>query len=228
MKTKSGLLFLIFLAFASVPFQAIAQKDINEECENDADCQSGHCVTVRRKDGEKKVCSLCDQSQLDDYTSNVTDKCKNLDAGIFGYVDVESEFKSQNEVSLVNLHSRAKYVNDCYDAPSDRENTCFDQKYDDEHQEEMDKLTRALNALNRLIDKKTENKLGYNCEPDKYHDLQEDIKENCEDIDKLFEKYAMHEGEVSCSDLSALTLKLVDCRQAFKEMVDDPKNAPND
>ena len=44
---------LAALVLALLSLDARAAKDVTESCEADADCDSGHCVTV--KDGSKKI-----------------------------------------------------------------------------------------------------------------------------------------------------------------------------
>jgi Novel toxin 16 len=209
---------LATLVLALLSANALAAKDVNESCEADADCDSGHCVTV--KDGGKK-CSDCDQDKLGSLTSGVDEKCKDFDSGIFGYSALEREFGSRNEVSLVQLNYRAKYVKECLDARSNRENTCWDGG-DSGHKTQIDELKKTISYLQGLIDDKSRNNLGYNCEPDKYDDLQEDIDDNCEDVDEDFARYGMDDGkETSCSDLDDLIDESIDCREALEDMADN-------
>ena len=131
-------------------------------------------------------------------------KCKDFDKGIFGYADLEREFGSKNEVSLIQLNYRAKYVKECLEARSNRENTCWDGG-DSGHKTQIEDLKKSTNYLQGLIDDKTRNNLAYNCEPDRFDDSQEDIDDNCKEIDDLFAKYGQKDDpgkEVSCSDIT--------------------------
>lgn len=208
----------VWLALICMSVEAVAQKSVNESCSADSDCRSGHCVTVR---GGDRKCSNCEQSKLDDLTRTVDDKCKDFDSGIFGYSALEREFGSRNEVSLVVLNYRAKYVRECLEARTNRENACWDGG-DSGHKTQIEELRKTLNYLQGVIDEKTRYNLGYTCEPDKYEDLQEDIDDECKEVDDLFAKYGRDDGkEVSCSDINGLIDKLIDCREALEDMVDD-------
>lgn len=214
---------LIYVAFGSLAllgmtFRPAPQKSVNESCSADSDCRSGHCVTV--KGGDRK-CSDCDQNKLDDLTRVKESKCENFDRGIFGYNDLKREFDSKNEVSLVKLNYRATYVKECLDARVNREHTCWDDG-DSTHRGEIDELRKTLNYLQDLINDKTRNNLGYTCEPDRYEDVQEDIDDNCKEVNSLFEKYGMADGkDVSCSDINNLIDKCGDCREALEDMVNN-------
>ncbi|HEU4595814.1 MAG TPA: hypothetical protein VFS10_11790 [Pyrinomonadaceae bacterium] len=214
---------LIYVAFFSLAFiclsvGAVSQKEVNESCAADSECRSGYCVTV--KSGERK-CSACEQYKLDRLTSAVQDKCKDFDSGIFGYDNLVREFGSKNNVSLVVLNYRAKYVKECLDARSERENTCWNGG-DRTHKDEIEKLIKTLRYLQGLIDEKTRNNLAYTCEPDRFEDLQEDIDDNCKEVDSLFEKYGRDDSkEVSCSEINSLIDELIDCREALEDMVED-------
>jgi hypothetical protein len=223
---------LIYAAFLSLTllgfsFGGPTQKYVNESCSSDSDCRSSHCVNV--KGGDRK-CSDCEQSKLDDLTRTVDERCKDFDSGIFGYSDLVREFGSKNEVSLVRLNYRARYVRECLDARTNREHTCWNDG-DSGHKTQIEELRKTLNYLQGLIDDKTRYNLGYTCEPDRYEDTQEDIDDNCKGVDSLFEKYGMNDGkEVSCSDINELIQKCMECREALADMIDDcfRNGAPSD
>ena len=205
---------------------AYAQKEVLADCESDSDCKSGNCVTLRS--GDKK-CSNCDQDDLDDYTSVVDNYCKDLDKGLLGYSDLEKEFGSKNEVSLQILHYRHKTCKDCYDARSKRENTCWNGG-DDGHKKQMEELVKSMNYLERMISDKSSAKLAYSCEPATFDDIEEDMNENCKELDALFEKYGINNNqEGDCGEIEDLIDQCIDCREAWEYMISNCfKNGASD
>lgn len=214
--------FISFAFICCLSSEALALKDVNESCEADSECQSGHCVTVKVPDEEdQKVCCNCDQDKLAYYTTPVNDNCHNLGKNIFGYNDLP-EPDSKDEVSLIELNYRAKYVKECLGARLSRENECW-AGGNPGHKEQIEELKKTTNLLQVLIDEKTSNKLAYNCQRDRFDHIQEDIDHNCKGIDDLFEKYGGKDEagkEVSCNDIDDLVDKCVDCKEALKDMVD--------
>src|SRR6266849_1738422 len=136
---------LIFLSFSGF---GQSQKEVNETCETNNDCQSGNCVTL--KSGNKK-CSDCAQDKLDDYTRTVDEKCHEWDKGILGYSDLEREFGSKTEVSLVILNYRMDACKACYLARSNREQNCW-KGGDPGHEDEMEAMKKAMKYLEGLMD----------------------------------------------------------------------------
>jgi hypothetical protein len=211
---------LMLISLSGIGFCSIAQstKDIFEKCETNNDCKSGNCVTLRT--GEKK-CSKCSQDELNGLTQKVDENCKMWDQGVLGYNDLRNEFGSKNEVSLISLNYRMQACKSCYDARSNREYKCWDGG-DAGHKEQLDKLKESMNYLEGLINEKTRNGLGYNCDPEKYQHMVEDINSNCRDIDQLFEKYGhFEEKEGSCRDLEDLIDKCIDCREAWEDLMNN-------
>lgn len=223
LKTLSSMHAMIFIACSLI---AQNEKDVNEKCEVNGDCKSGNCVTV--KDGGK-VCSDCTQDQLNGFTAVVDEKCKQWDKGILGYSDLVNEFNSKNEVSLVILNVRMEACKACYTARSDREHACW-KGGDPGHIKQMDEMKKSMNYLDGLMNEKMRNKLAYNCGPDVFDHTQHDIDENCKDLDNLFEKYGHDDDkQVDCGEISKLLDKCIDCREAWKSMIDECfKNGASD
>lgn len=193
-------------------------KDIFEKCETNNECKTGYCVTLRT--GEKKCCK-CDQSKLDDMTRKVDENCKMWDKGVLGYSDLKNEFGSKNELSLINLNYRMDACKSCYTARSNREYDCWGGG-DQAHKDELEKLKISMNYLEGVINEKTRYYLAYNCDPEKYEHTQDDINSNCRDIDQLFAKYGLfEEKEGSCSELTNLIDKCIDCREAWEDMMNN-------
>lgn len=212
---KSISYIVVFLSFI-VKVSAQDQKEVLENCETNADCKSGYCVTLRS--GEKK-CSNCDQSALEGFSSKVDEYCKDLDKGILGYSDLEREFGSKNDVSLILLNYRLESCKKCYDARSERENKCWNGG-DGGHKVQLEELKKSMNYLEGIINEKTRYKLAYNCEVDKFEDLEEDIQDNCEGLDDLFAKYGLNDNkEGPCSEIKNLIDKCIDCREAWEDMM---------
>jgi Novel toxin 16 len=191
-------------------------KEVNDPCEGDKDCKSGNCVTT--KSGEKK-CSDCDQSKLRSYTEKVDEKCKDWDKGILGYSDLKNQFGSKTEVSLMLLNMRKEACKGCYDARSERENTCW-KGGDPGHKKQMEEMVESMRYIDGVMDEKKRYYLAYKCEPGKYEDLVEDITDNCKGLDELFAKYGLNDNkEGSCREIEDLIDKCIDCREAWTDLV---------
>ncbi len=212
--------FLLVCSLTSISFNDYGQnKSVNEPCSGDSDCKSGHCVTVRTKDGEKKLCCDCDKSKLDGYTDKVNEKCKQVEAGEAKITDIKDAIGKNKEVYLVVLNQKLEYWKGCYIARYEREKTCWDYG-DDAHKDKLKEANDAQDYITRLIDEKKRDGYGINCDENEFENIQDDIDDNCKGIDELFAKYGLNDKkEGSCRDLEDLIDKCIDCREAWVNIV---------
>lgn len=198
-------------------------KRVPEECSADAECEAGNCVQL--KEESKKVCLYCRQGDYDSYWSNVQSNCKNLDE-IARYSDLKSELQkhanNKGEWSLPYLYNRRELNANCLTARSTRENSCWKDAVDDEHQEQIDHLKAALNAIDSLISDSIRNGKAYKVDRATFDDLTEDEEDNCEDLADDFEWLSdIEEGEpADCDEIASVVDRAQDCREVRKSIVD--------
>jgi hypothetical protein len=220
-RTRVCLVVALCLAFS---ITSIAQnKRVSEECDKDADCETGNCVQL--KEESKKVCLYCRQNDYDSYWSDVQSKCKNLDE-IGRYSDLKSELqKSANrrgEFSLVWLNNRHDLNAACLTARSTRENSCWKDQIDSGHKERIDELKEALNATDSLISESIRNGKAYKVDRAHFDHFMEDEDSNCKDLHNDFEWLSSlkDDEKADCSKISSVADKAGDCREVRKEMVE--------
>lgn len=216
--------FIVGALLLSISTAGFAQKKpVAEECANDAECETGYCVQLKKEN--KKVCLYCRQSDYDGYWSEVESKCKDLDE-IGRYSDLQSELqKSANrrgEFSLPYLINRRELNAACLTARSTRENNCWKDKIDDGHQDQIDELKEALKFTDDLINDSKRNGRAYTVDRDTFDDLLEDEEDNCKDLRDNFNWFSnvKEDEKLDCSKLSSVIDRAIDCREVRKSIVD--------
>lgn len=214
---------MMALALALGTTSVAQKKRVPEACDKDEDCETGNCVQLKQE--SKKVCLYCRANDYENYWSDVQTRCKNLDE-IGRYSDLESELqKSANrrgEVSLVWLYNRRDLNAACLTARSTRENECWKDQIDSGHKDQIDELTRALNATKRMIDESIRDGKAYKVDREHFDHLMEDEEHNCKDLHKDFEWLSSlkDDEKADCSEIASVADRASDCREVRKNVVE--------
>lgn len=215
--------FVVMALLWALSANSLAQtKSVPEECQNDADCQSGNCVSL--KEESKKVCLYCREGDYEGYWSEVNARCKNLDE-IGRYKDLKSELqKSANkksEFSLTDLYNRRELNANCLTARSARENSCWKDKIDSGHQEQIDDLKEALRYTDDVIKDSIRNGKAYTVDRAHFDDLLEDEEKNCKEMSDNFKWLSGYKDDekLDCSKLASMIDHGIDCREVRKSIV---------
>jgi len=216
--------FILAVVCPTLSTASFAQtKRASEDCANDDECETGNCVQLKQE--SKTVCLYCEQDDYDDYWEDVQDSCKNLDE-IGRYRDLQSELQkhanSRGEWSLPFLYFRRDINAKCLTARSTRENSCWKDKIDDGHQDEIDDLKELLNMIERLINDSIREGKAYKVDREQFDELLEDEEDNCEDLGDNFEWLSDLEEDApaDCSRISSVADSAQDCREVRKSIVD--------
>lgn len=211
----------VLLALSSNSFAQ--NTPVSEACEKDEDCQTGNCVSL--KEENKKVCLYCRQSDYDGYWLEVQAKCKDLDE-LGRYADLQSELKKsvnrKNEYSLPYLFNRRENSANCLTARSTRENNCWKDKTDSEHQRKINDLKEALKFTDDLINDSIRNGKAYTVDRAHFDDLLNDEEENCKELPSDFKWFSdiKDDEKLDCSRLSSVIDHAIDCREVRKSIAD--------
>jgi hypothetical protein len=107
-------------------------------------------------------------------------------------------------------------------ARSTRENTCWHDKIDSEHQKKIDDLEEVLDIAQRLIDESIRNGKAYKVDRETFDHLTEDEAENCKDLRKDFDWLSSlkDDEQADCTEISSVADRAHDCREVRKSIVD--------
>lgn len=160
----------------------------------------------------------CTQSTLDGYTADVDARCKNRGKGMLGFSDLKSEFGSKNEVSLIELKSRAAACKECLYVRTKRESECWNGG-DAWHLTQINDLKDVINYLDGVINEKTRNKLAYYCDDSNYDNYKNKTQNSCRGIKSMFEKYGLYKEEpVDCSNIRNLISSCKSCKEVLDNL----------
>jgi len=107
-------------------------------------------------------------------------------------------------------------------ARSTRENECWKDQIDSGHKDQINDLTRALNATKRLIDESIRNGKAYKVDREHFDHLMEDEEHNCKDLRKDFDWLSSlkDDEKADCTEIASVAERAGDCREVRKNIVE--------
>jgi hypothetical protein len=184
-------------------------KKVNEECQTDADCASGRCLTLK---SGKKVCGTCTQDRLSTLSDRVESACKDKE-------EMSGSMSNQGETSMNELQRRIDICKECIAARKDVLSECFSGNPEEGHVKQLDDWQKAYENNISILNDRTSNNTMYYCTKSDYENYQKYIDNYCsKNFQQASEDATRRKMEKGgCSDLESWVKSCQECVDNYNE-----------
>ena len=212
MKHFKMLFCCLMVVCLSITHQSVnaQNKRVNEECQNDADCASGKCLTLRNN--SRKVCGTCTQDKLNSLSEKVDRACKNKE-------EMSGSVSNQGEMSMAQIETQIEVCKECIAARKEVLSECFYGNPEEGHVKQLNDWEKALENNIRIKNEKASYRTGYYCSKSDYENYLRYVENYCnKDFQRASEDASRRKQEKGgCSDLENMVKSCTDCVYNYNE-----------
>ena len=197
-------------ALAITVYAAGGSKRTKEPCNNDDECNRGHCHTKR--DG-KKVCVDCSSSTISDFLGQKDRFCKGEPRScdrIPGTSESPEEF----------FNMRISNGDRCIKARDEEMRQCWDGG-DDEHKGALKEAEKVRSVCYEELNTRKGNGGIYTCSDSTYSSRVGDVESACAGYGRGCDSWSKDDKVVSCGDLETQMKKAEKCVEAVERLDSD-------
>ncbi len=209
-KVKTLLCSFMLICFVLIIQRVNAQnKRVNEDCQNNSECSSGKCLTLK---SGKKVCGTCTQDRLGTLTDRVERACKNRE-------DLSGSISNQGEMSMAMIESQIDICKECIAARKEVLSDCFYGNPEEGHVKQLNDWENALESNIRIKNDRASSRTAYYCTKSDYENYLRYIDNYCsKNFQQASEDANRRKQEKSgCSDLENMVKSCEECVYNYNE-----------
>jgi hypothetical protein len=207
-------------------------KKVNEMC-NVTPCEEGlHCVDT--KEGQK--CSTCDQSRLDELSTEKSNACKAFGEGSYPKTspDFQNSLVVDGRVAVDVFDVMLEGEKKCKEARINRENACWNGG-DAGHKKQFDQLETIIENISKTKKEMIEGREVYYCSKSTYESRLNTFRSKSNlNFSEIQEKIGTAENDVlggkkiDCSDIESRGNDCERCADAAKDLLSDGFSGSSD
>lgn len=221
--------FAIFLLFLTSALYG-QNKEVNQNCTSDVECQSGYCIQLRN--GEQ-VCATCSQSEFNYLAPKVDEYCKSFGQG--WKPEISSEYNqslaSDGRVQVEVYDLMIEAAKNCRDARSKLTVECFynGERYDKyDHKGQLEAIERSIQSIADHKYKMISSKRVYYCSKSTYASRLNSFNSKCNlnfpninlQLDVMRNEF--NKGtKVDCDDIDDYYDDCKECYDRAKDLLSD-------